>query len=49
MNDAFQSLIDQHHARMATLRTAFERDGYLYAVSATQPSYAILLAWISQT
>jgi hypothetical protein len=29
---------------MAVLRAAFERDGYLYAISARNPSYALLLS-----
>ena len=44
MTDDFQALIDKYRAHMTVLRVAFERDGYLYAVSARTPSYALLLS-----
>jgi hypothetical protein len=43
MTDAFQALIDKYRARMAVLRLAFARDGYLYAVSRRDETYAIFL------
>src|ERR1700722_3224600 len=43
MSDDYQAMIDKHKARMAMLRAAFERDDRLYAVSARDPSYSILL------
>jgi hypothetical protein len=43
MTDSFQALINKHKARMALLREAFERDGRLFAVSARDPSYSLLL------
>ena len=43
MTDAFQAMIDKHRARMTDLRQAFERDDRLYAISARDPSYSILL------
>lgn len=43
MNDKFQSLINKHRARMTLLSATFAQDGYLYATSRRDPSYAILL------
>lgn len=43
MSDAFQEIIDKYKARMKELREAFERDDRLYAISAKNPSYSILL------
>jgi hypothetical protein len=43
MTDDFQALIDKYRARMVELRTAFERDGRLHAISARDPDYSILL------
>jgi hypothetical protein len=43
MDADFQALIDKLRARMAVLREAFERDGYLFAVSAPTPGYSIWL------
>jgi hypothetical protein len=42
-NDQFQALIDRYLARMTVLREAFERDGYLLAISSRDPQYSILL------
>ena len=36
-------MIDRYRARMVVLHAAFERDGCLYAVSARNPGYSILL------
>ena len=44
MSDRFQALIDKYRTRMRVPRETFERDGCLYAVSARNPSYAILLS-----
>jgi hypothetical protein len=44
MDANFQALIDKYRARMTVLRETFERDGYLYAVSRRDSSYAILLS-----
>jgi hypothetical protein len=44
MTDSFRELIDRYRARMAVLREAFQRDHYLYAISARDPGYSILLA-----
>lgn len=43
MTDSFRELIDRYRQRMVVLREAFERDGCLYAVSARNPPYALLL------
>jgi hypothetical protein len=43
MTDQFQAMIEKYRTRMVVLREAFERDGYLFAVSTRTPSYSILL------
>ena len=43
MDDDFQAMIDKRRARMADLRETFDRAGYLFASSARNPDYSILL------
>jgi hypothetical protein len=44
MDDQFRALIDKYRARMAVLRLAFARDGYLYGISRRDPTYSIFLS-----
>lgn len=44
MTDDFQAMINKYRARMTTLRMAFARDGYLYAISRRDETYAIFLS-----
>jgi hypothetical protein len=44
MTDAFQQIIDKRRARMSMLRDVLERDRRILAVSASDPTYSILLS-----
>lgn len=43
MTDDFRAMINRYRARMSLLRAAFDRQGYLHAISTSQPSYVLLL------
>jgi hypothetical protein len=42
-SDSFQAMIDKRRAHMKMLHDRFDRDGYLFASSARDPGYSILL------
>jgi hypothetical protein len=44
MTDDFIDMINKYRARMTILREAFARDGYLYATSRRDATYAIFLS-----
>ena len=44
MTDEHRALIDKYRQRMAMLHLAFARDGYLYAISRRDETYAIFLS-----
>jgi hypothetical protein len=43
MDADFQAIIEKYRARVTVLRDTFDRDRCLYAVSAQDPTYALLL------